>query len=242
METIKKECQVVMLPTNEKSHIYHVVNVDKLRYVTGIHKEDLEQFPNQSNTQNQHLYILIDDEIKKEDFVIQNNQICIAKFNKPILFPYKGGNGIDLIDGKKIISSTNSSLNLPQPSQAFIKKYCELNGKIDKVMVEYNQQYLHSIYDEDNGSGNWTKISKEEFEIKSSKRDYFDEFDLREWVKTNSKNEISISSIKDSWNIKEVEELCKKAYMSGYYNGQDDFEIHPLRHTPNIQNWMKENL
>ena len=230
METIKKECKVVMLPCkNSNKGIYKSACSEKLHYFD----KRLE-----NSSQSYHLYILIDDEIKKEDFVIQNNQICIAKFNKPILFPYKGGNGIDLIDGKKIISSTDPSLNLPKPSQAFIKKYCESNGEIDKIMVEYNQQYLHSIYDEDNGSDNWTKISKEEFEIKSSKRDYFDEFDLREWIKTNSKNEISISSVKNNWSREEVKELIIESFRQGFYQGKEDEFL--KRET--IQNWIKETI
>ena len=224
METIKKECKIVMLPTNEKSHIYHIVNVDKLRYVTGIHKEDLEQFPNQSNTQNQHLYILSDDEIKEGDYLISITG-NILKCNNP------HRKEIQLHSIGKIIATTDSFLNLPQPSQAFIKKYCESNGEIDKVMVAYYQQYYHSINDEDNGTNSWTKISKEEFEIKSSKRDYFDEFDFKEWLKTNSKNEVSISPVKSSWTKEEVYDLVNKF----------SFKYTKLTSRETIL-WLEENL
>jgi len=60
-----KKVTVVMLATNEKSNIYIKTLLNKLGWVTGKYPEDLEQFPNQSGTQNQHLYIVSDEPIKK---------------------------------------------------------------------------------------------------------------------------------------------------------------------------------
>lgn len=239
MEIIKKECKVVMLPTNEKSHIYYTKSINKLGYVTGHNKEDLKQFLNQNNTQNQHLYILSNEEIKKGDWCYSICNQYNWKYTGDIL-------EIDSLELYKIIASTDPLLNLPKPSQSFIKKYCKSNGEIDKVMVEYYQQYYHSINDEDNGTNSWTKISKEEFEIKSSKRDYFDEFDFNEWLKTNSKNEVSISPIKNSWNREEIEVLCRKAYNQG----MRDHQIKSLKRvglSSNIdlatyENWKSINI
>ena len=70
---------------------------------------------------------------------------------------------------KKIIASTDSSLNLPKLSNDFIKKYCEVGG-IDEIMIEYETGYTQQQYSE---------------------------IDLQfERPKVNSNNEISISRIR----------------------------------------------
>lgn len=218
MEMIKKECKVVMLPTNEKSHIYHVVNVDKLRYVTGIHKEDLEQFPNQSNTQNQHLYILSDDEIKEGDYLISITG-NILKCNNP------HRKEIQLHSIGKIIATTDSFLNLPQPSQAFIKKYCESNSEIKEVMVEYVNKYFSSGANE----SKWHECTKEAYEL--IEKDYWFDTKKEIEIKTNSKNEVSISPVKSSWTKEEVYDLVNKF----------SFKYTKLTSRETIL-WLEENL
>jgi len=77
---------------------------------------------------------------------------------------------------------------LPQPSQAFIKKYCKLDG-IDEVDVEYERD-MESMQLNVDSKG---KISS--------------------WyLKVNSSNEIAIHSIKDSWSREEVISLARDAF------------------------------
>ena len=55
-----------MLSTKKASHVYSTKITNKLEYVIGKDfPDDLEQFPNQTETQNQHLYIISNEEIKK---------------------------------------------------------------------------------------------------------------------------------------------------------------------------------
>lgn len=86
---------------------------------------------------------------------------------------------------KKIVTSTDKSLGLPQPSQAFIQKHCELGG-IDEVDLEYeviDKGFINAL------KGNHN-------------------YDYR--LKVDSHNTITIHSIKDSWGREEVIELLSK--------------------------------
>jgi hypothetical protein len=115
----------------EYSHILHYDPEDEF-------VEDDEEYPI-------HLYITTDEEIKKGDWYVLGNLVrqALGNLGKPD-------------EGKflKIIATTDPSISayddgswdiknhiqhpytLPQPSQDFIKSYCE-SGGIDEVLVEY---------------------------------------------------------------------------------------------------------
>ena len=107
---------------------------------------------------------------------------------------------------KEIIATTDPELNtwqdfedegatflhevLPQPSKAFIEKYCEVGG-IDEVDVEY----------EDKGCPNYMAVDVRKGE-------------LAPWIeklepKVDSHNTITIHPIKDSWSREEVIQLFR---------------------------------
>ena len=213
-----KRAQVIMLPTNNKSHIYSNKSIKTLGYITGKIESDLEQFPNQTETQNQHLYIISDDEIKGEDWVLTTllNKIERVLNNKTSLEYYKQR-------AKKIIATTDTSLFtlvdcpvrgsdsnvkyiLSQPSQQFIKKYIESYNKgevITDVLIEME-------IDE---------------EIAGYEHSY---------LKINSKdNTITIKKLKDSWNREEVKLLIEK-YQDTFGTAQSTSTF--------VQDWIKNNL
>jgi len=156
-----------------------------------------------------HLYFTTDEEIKKDDNIyskyygigkITSNSHAnykgdfplLAEFlNKPNYFvPYnidgsytQNRKKIYLNDCRKIIASTDPKLTLPQPSQAFIEKYCKVGG-IDEVDVEYRVHFNNKA---------WLP----EHRVLS--------------LKTDSHNTITIHAIKDSWNREEVIELLYKS-------------------------------
>lgn len=128
-----KECNVVMLPTKDRSEI--LITNNKLLY-KGNRMENSDI--------NQHLYIISDDEIKEGDW-------CLTPIEEGVQYVIKakGSNYNKLC--KKIIATTDKSLelyttkgkgvlvtNLPQPSQSFIKAFVKAGG-IDKVLVEYEK-------------------------------------------------------------------------------------------------------
>ena len=119
MEANRTRTQVHMLPTeqslmcktNDKLYFYPQEN----------------WFTRSTDTDPQHLYFTTDEEIKEGDWMMNLNGDTIYQHF---------GNGGDFEQWNKIIATTDPKLELPQPSQAFIKAYCEQGG-IDEVDVEY---------------------------------------------------------------------------------------------------------
>lgn len=153
-----KKCKVVMLPANEKAKIGDIVKViedipdmmgdylfdrDELFIVSRLNKSINSS---QEGFETQHLYILSDDEIENGNYILsfykedkrikpfineviinEDNQIYCIKDIKLSKQYY---------DTYKIIATTDPKLNLPKPSKAFIKKYCDKGG-IDEIKVRY---------------------------------------------------------------------------------------------------------
>lgn len=182
-----KECGVVMLESNTPSHIYLVTKTSKLGYVTGKCKEDLEQFPQTViETQNQHLYITSDDEIKDGEYIyspfrgiIKVERVFTLKDGRKC-FTYKGEDTVFSCE-KKIIASTDPSLKLPLPSDKFIQAYIDAYNQgnpIEKVLVE-----CYTTHETDGAR--------------------FLNYKLKD-------NNIIIKKVKDSWNRDEVIELLNR--------------------------------
>lgn len=225
-----KRTQVIMLPTKNKSLLH--INYSKLQ---------LNKFE-KLDANNQHLYIISDDEIKEGDWCIEFD----LSFKPIEIFKCNG-----IIPGeciiRKIIASTNMSLrieseldvyykngiggarSLPQPSQQFIEKYIESYNKgevITDVLIEYETNYKWST-------------SKELIERSMPGLGYrevgngFIEDGLK--LKVNPKdNTITIKKLKDSWSREEVIELLNK--RENYLNERS------LDNQSRIDNWIKENL
>ena len=149
MEANRKRVQVHMLPTNGKD----------IAMLSKRVKDGMLQSANgpegvaNCNTmwQPQHLYFTNDEEIKEGDWYLLGNT------------PRQSTGDLGKPDTKwlKIIASTDPKLTtckdgkddkgfrtfelniIPQPSQAFIKAYCEQGG-IDEVDVEYE---YHKVWD-----------------------------------------------------------------------------------------------
>ena len=120
---------------------------------------------------------------------------------------------------REIIASTDPSLNLPKPSDLFIKKYCEL-GSIDEAMVEYEtvQTTKKEDYQYQNGNSN---------------------LKYETVLKVAPDNTITIKMIKDSWTREEVIELMRKAW-----NQKDGlYQIQPNRISHmHFSKWIEQNL
>ncbi len=139
-----KLAKIIMLPTGKKMEI----GIQEHWYTGSylIHQE-IEQ----------HLYFTTNEEIKPGDYVLWGNIVtkAVVVEEKEVYVKY---NALKTTRGllRKIIATTDKSLttlytqderqrevngvlqvkSLPQPSQAFIKEYCDKGG-IDEVMVWY---------------------------------------------------------------------------------------------------------
>lgn len=168
---------------------------------------------------NNFIYILSDDKIEDGDW-------CYDEYNK-IIFQNKsiGTPGMS----KKIIATTNTSLNLPQPSQQFINKFIEEYNKgnmINDVLVEYDNLEYNGIKTYSNGILQFDNTTKNSNYNKP---------------KTDKNNTITIKRLKENWNREELPEkiieLCKKFQRIKNYNALD-FDTNQTE----FKQWISNNL
>lgn len=119
--------KMVMLPTGDKS---------KIGFLSQKGKEwnDLRFFeiesPNILDSENQHLYVISDDEVVEDDFGISplNEVVKIGKnFTKSLY--------------RKIIATTDKTLNLPMISDSILEAFVKAHNEGKEIEVEYNKLF-----------------------------------------------------------------------------------------------------
>lgn len=207
-DKLYQKCKVHLLPTDKEGKL-RLNNNGKLSFephIKGLSYDGLIHT-------YQHLYITSDEKIEEGDWMFHKLDKHPIKFDgdNSGRFPY---------GYKKIISSTDKSLNLPQPSQEFIEVFIRewnKDNKIEDVLVEY----------ELNIPENANKFPHFKVEVV---RCVWEE-DYR--LKINPKdNTITIRKVKDSWSREEVISLIKK--YSKEACGQPWFDTD--------DKWIEENL
>lgn len=134
---MKKVCNVVMLPTEKATwpNCIWLGRISNQLHLDASYNDKVPQYqcnPIDDSMLPQHLYIWSENNLDKDDeqgfyYCLSTRKIVpITKSNARVIYY------------KKIIATTDTSLNLPLIPKGFIKKYVELQGKIDKVMVEFN--------------------------------------------------------------------------------------------------------
>lgn len=222
METKRKKCKVIMLPTTTEPYTMpysdniptsNIIKglTDGVNYSRGIWYKENYSINNYSKQMYQHLYIISDDEIKEGDWVYWtdpegltsdiNQVVSIEGIIVLLSYPNHSETECFIDECNKIIATTDKSLMdrkppmsyLPQPSKAFIEKYCKVGG-IDEVMVEYE--------------GYYPKVDNEEYSyIVNTLGIPFEDYKqpLEYKLKVNSHNEITIHSIKNSRTKEELD-------------------------------------
>lgn len=173
---LKKKASVVMLPTKDETTIL-LFNDNTLKKSTSIVKNAYDILFAMS-AKYQHIHILSDEKIEDGDWCINTN----LKISEPFIKDFK----FDSNDVwyKKIIASTDKSLNLPEPSPTFINKFVD----------EYNK-------------GNIIKLVNVEYKFITTNEDWSKQpvqLDGYDKIKTDKNNFITITKIKDSWNKQEI--------------------------------------
>ena len=124
-----QQCEVIMLPT-EKASLLFMNNIQKGLFLVG--GKGILAKHRIGNSTNQHLYILSDEEIKEGDWILTkkyNNPVKANKFIKSIGWYYSNTLVNDICSGKKIIATTDESLEIP------CKVKChDCNGKGEQIM------------------------------------------------------------------------------------------------------------
>ena len=167
-----KRAKTILLSTDDKTNIEKFKD-DTIHYISS-------QLNNHLFWKYQHLYFITDDEIKENDWYINSiNTLSKAKLSNL---------EVSRKNCFKIIASTDKSLNLPKPSQSFIKKYCEKGG-IDEVLIELNTCKICNYPTLLNGCDD----------------------ECIPQIKVDKNNEITIKAIKDSFSKDDLE----NAYFHG---------------------------
>ena len=186
-----KRAKVVRLSTNQRAKENQIILFEN-SLIVATRRRFGNKFFDAINHQyitakSQHLYFTTNDTIKEGDYGIYNDHI--TQFTKDqgywCYIDEFGGfcdDAIDISRYKKIVASTDPSFNLPQPSKAFIKKYCEKGG-INEVMIEFEEMY------------------SEIGDIES----------IGWFVKVNKNNEITIKPIQTSFTKEDLKAAYKAA-------------------------------
>lgn len=179
-----------------------------------------------SLTNNSHLYITTDEDIKEGDWYYSDIE------PKGVFKATKEGKATNR---RKIIATTDSKLLepnhkewtkmkrlekwLPQIPQSFIEEYCKAGG-IDEVLVEYEERFI------ENSLKNYKRMLDEVIEVVP---------------KLNPDNEITIHLIKDSWSREEVKALLKPLYLKAYHEGHEVNCATAIAESY-FDKWIEENL
>ena len=221
---MKKEAQVVMLPTDTKTKIGIRTNsstpITKVGELAYLLYDGCEQ---DNDWDYQHLYIVDDSEIKDGDWClffwdgIKDGELGQVGSKPQQYFP-KNGHTLNR-NVRKIIGTTDPELTfkvdkgfsnleqrevrVPQLPQGFIESYCE--NPVEEVMVEYDVDMIMEF-----SSGTTPSES----------------------LKLTSNNELIIHPIEEKlYTREEVERLCRKYGKEVVKRGY-----------PSDEQWKKENL
>ena len=204
-----ERAKVHMLPTNDRSLVFASPIHD------GVLAFDVSLPHSSAWAGYQHLYFTTDEEIKLGDakVFLYENKVYLSSTSDRF-------KNFDLTKAKHVISSTDKSLpfNLPQPSQALIKAYCEQGG-FDEVDVEYEDANYGALFTLKDGSTETVIAQK---------------------LKVDPiHNTITTHRIKDSWNRQEVENKICEAFLGiiTHYK-ENNLELGGFDHNK----WIKENL
>ena len=256
MKTIKKQCQVVMLPTNKEdrtlNQIYKFIAQPENAFDRRVFGELIRTAsPDKSKYQCQHLHITSDEEIREGDYCI----IDLGEFSRVVrVKSLNSGHpfyNVDITEGytkisdlKKIIASSDRLVTgwdykndipdgdlynefLPQPSQVFIEKYINEYNKGNVIEKVMVDYYKGHI--------------NIPIDCKVS---YFNEFGEFEGLKVSKDNTITISKVKDSWNREEVIELIKSAVGESHDFSRENNDIHSIGIIERrfLNSWINKNL
>lgn len=237
-----KECMVIMLPTTQETNITKSITSDYLYHSSTLEKAKLH-FKHEGATY-QHLYIVSSEEIKEGWIIGLDDKVHYV--NEVGTYPKVIIASTDL--SLKTLDHTNTFDNstdkvIPRPSDDFIKKYCELNGDIKDVLVEYQIEYYEPLSDNTITSAchppfpadniDLSKIGMKRYKLKVAQDNTISIIKKPE-DKLYTKDEVINL-------IKSFADDCEKDKELTYYNGRNGAGEKVWKGT-NLEDWIKENL
>jgi hypothetical protein len=147
-----KKCKVLMFEQADQIKNPNIGDIMKntqygLFLWTTLHNQNGSRVGSQEykhfSMKQQHLYLICDDEIKDENYIIingTNGYSFPTQYCK--LFPKdKFPKGPGIVKLLKVIASTDKSLGLPSIPKSFLEEYVNKQGKIEEVNVEMELKY-----------------------------------------------------------------------------------------------------
>lgn len=203
-----KSTQVVMLSTNQKAAL--TLGISGVLHLGHSHPEN-------NQYKNQHLYFLSDEKIEKGDWFYAGEGSIPEQATK---IDGRLVNGLLKEFCKKIITTTDKSLTIGVNQCDGCNAGLPLVGNIHKDEQFFGiactrHRYLKSLPEP---SPDFIKAYVEAYNKGNVITRVNVEYD-GEQLKLNSKNEISIHKVKDSWNFEEVKSLIHKYRIEMGVNG-----------------------
>lgn len=228
-----EKCKVVILTAKEKSAIGDFI-INYHPHDKSLHCGIKTNEAFNMECIDKHLYIISNDNIKKDDMCYEAQENIIFKAISNFTFLSNG-------TYRKIIASTDPTLNLPKPSKEFIEKYCKVGG-IDDIMVEYETgdmcQSRHNCCDCID-----CKLYADTTNVCAFQRERAFPLSQNCLPKVSFDNTICIKKVKDGYTKEEVTELCRKAYRNGYNSGYVDGALGESKYATYAEgDWISANL
>ena len=213
----KRKCKVFMFPTN--------ANVSRILYSKTTNTLEYNPFLKiNTSDKYQHIYILSDEKIEKDDWYLSQD-------GKDIKISQCQGKEIPFLS-KKIIATTDTSLISINEQYFDVNKSRKSAVLEQKTLPQIPQQFIQHYIEEYNKGNVITKVDVEYVKIPNSV--FISEINAPYMQpKVNLDNIINIKSSKDSWNKEEVKQLCKLAFK---------YHCDNSRTTSLPDKWIEENL
>ena len=205
-----KGLQLVMLPTENKVNALRGFSDRSLLFR---YQENYQILESEGNlTCYYYLYLLSDEEIREGEIVLTDENSIERATGLYGNFP------CDLINEvggqRKVIASTDPSLNIPQFPNAFIEEYVKRynSNKSLEVEVDCNEvvwQQSSDRYDDNDVYCNGEKVASFDYRLQEEEMDRFTDR-LGKQPKVNSDNTISIRFKEEKmYSRSEIEKLCR---------------------------------
>jgi hypothetical protein len=234
---MKTKVNVHLISTDKPSHIYLKNRINELGWVSGAYPSDLEQFPNQTGTQNQHLYITLPQsdleisKIKEGDWFITDDNILKSNNSSLVIKQCKEITNSWIIDDEGIGHSPDNSEKIVACTDKLpIEPYQGHYDGIDctNYLPSIPQSFINHYITEYN-KGNMIK----EVEVELEEEIHNNSTDKWNDVKVTN-NEISITPLTViSYTEEEVKEFVFRAYNQRTLDNE-------VRSTESLINWFEQ--
>ena len=203
MSIVKKKCNVVMLPTEDKSNLCIAGNIPV--YIT-------ESSYNLSHIKSQHLYVIVSQDkepIKQGDFVIVSNNLYY--YNPHNKENHTGVSSISILlpEDRKIIATTDPKLKIAVCGNCKQSKCYDKHLICESLLPHLQQCFLKDYVA--NPDGEWEIEYEENYDIRyytpAGGIECAEKYNEKTVLKLNQDNTVNITSVNNTLKQKLIKHL-----------------------------------